>query len=151
MLVKNVLLGAAALFAAASPALASGYEITPIGEKGTYFGCTAINTETDVAFVAVGNTLSVMVTSKEFDVKKGDKVSGTWSVDGGKEHALEKTANGSGTVSSDMEPTKANFQIIGDGKEMTVTVGKESMVFDMSGSQKALIDLSACMNKISGK
>jgi hypothetical protein len=135
----------------AHPALAADYDVQPIGEKGKEIGCMAINQDAGLAFVAVAQNLSVMMTTKDFKVVKGDPVDGAWSVDGSKDKSLSEKADGPGTVSADMEATAQALSMIANGKELTATVGKSTMVFDLSGSKQALMDLGACMDKIGTK
>lgn len=126
---------------------ASGYEVQPVGEPGKYIGCTAINTDSAVTFVAVEQTLSVMVTAKGFRVGKGEAVDGTWSVDGGKDRALSPKADANGTVSADLAATFEVMTLLGDGSTFSATVGKNTYEFDLAGSKQALLELSACMDK----
>ena len=126
---------------------ASGYDVQPIGEPGKYIGCMAVNTDAGVNFVAVGQNLSVMMMAKGFGVAKGDKVDGTWSVDGGKERALGDKADGNGTVSVDLVATREGLELFGNGNQLSATVGKNTYEFDLSGSKQALSELGGCMDK----
>ena len=107
----------------------------------------AMNTTTGITFVAVAQSLSVMLTTKAFKVAKGDPIDGSWSVDGSKDRALAAKADADGTVSADMDATKAALQMLSDGNELTATIGKTAMTFDLAGSKQALTDLGECMDK----
>ena len=148
----HVLIATAAIaLATGASARAAGYDVAPIGTKGAYLGCMAVNAGTGVAFVAVGNNLSVMLTSPGWKVVKGDPIDGTWSIDGGKERTLAVKADGPGTVSVDLEANKAALDLLGGGNELTGSIGKNSFVFDLGGSKQALSDLGDCMDSTAKK
>lgn len=144
MRLPPIALTAALLLAGA--AHAAPYAVEPILDKGKTMGCMAINQTDGVVIVAVENSLSVIVTSPDFKVVKDDAVSGTWSIDDSKRRPLAEKANGDGIVSIDLELTKENFELLGQGDELTVALGKTIRSFSLAGSSKALADLSTCMN-----
>jgi len=149
--IKSFLTTAIAAVSFCVPAFAGDYDVSPIGEKGAYIGCMATNAVAGVMFVAVQNNLSVMLSSKDFKVAKGDAVKGSWSVDGSKERALGAKADGDGTVSVDLEANKENIELFSNGNELSGTVGKDTMLFDLAGTKVALSDLGECMNGIAKK
>lgn len=128
-------------------AYADGFEVSPIGNPGAYMGCMAIDANTGIAFVGVGQTLSVMMTAKLLRVKKGEGVDGTWAVDGGKTHALAAKADGENTVSADLQVTKETMALLSEGSQLSAVIGATYVDFDLGGSKQALRDLSDCMNK----
>lgn len=125
----------------------TGYDVQPIKSEGKFIGCMAMNEDTGLTFVGTAETFSVMMTAKDFKVAKGDPVSGTWTIDGGKERALGIKADGPSTVSADFEATMANIKPFMDGTEVTVALGKNTIEFDLSGSMSAMNELNACMDK----
>ena len=144
----SLLFVAAAALPLCAPAhAASGYDVAPVGEPGKAIGCMAVNGDAGLAFVAVQQNLSVMMTAKGFRVGKGDAVDGTWSVDGGKERALADKADANGTVSVDLVVTKELLALFGNGTTLSATVGKNAYEFDLAGSKQALDELGACMDK----
>lgn len=126
---------------------ASDYDVQPVGEPGKYIGCMAVNADAGISFVAVEQSLSVMVTAKGFGVTKGQPVDGTWSVDGSKDRALGTKADGPNTVSVDLDATREVMALFGNGNQLTATVGKNSYEFDLAGSRQALTELGGCMDK----
>ena len=136
-----------AVMALASAAHAATYDIQPLNDDGKFLGCMALNQADGVVLLAVENSLAVLVTSPDFKVAKGDTVKGTWSIDNSKSRPLSGKANGDGTVSIDLETTKADFAMLSDGDELEVNLGKVSKTFSLAGSSKGLAGLSACMSK----
>lgn len=126
---------------------ASDYDVQPVGEPGKYIGCMAVNADAGVSFVAVEQSLSVMMTAKGFGVTKGEPVDGTWSVDGAKDRALAAKADGPNTVSVDLDATREVLALFGNGNQLSATVGKKSYEFDLAGSRQALTELGGCMDK----
>lgn len=133
--------------AASGTAHAATYDIEPLDDKGQFLGCMAINATDGVVLLAMENALSLLVTAPEFKVAKGDTVSGTWSIDTSKNRPLSDKANGASTVSIDLELTKDNFELVGNGDTLTVSIGKASHEFSLAGSSKGLDGLRACMKK----
>lgn len=147
---RPMLLALAALLLLPPVAVAAGrdgYNVQPIRDGGKFIGCMAMNEETGLTFVGTAETFSVMMTAKDLKVAKGDPVSGTWAIDGGKERPLGMKADGPSTVSADFEASVANMKPFMDGSEVTVAVGKETIEFDLSGSMAAVNELKACMTK----
>lgn len=130
-----------------SAAHADGYEVAPIGERGAYMGCMAIDADTGVSFVAVGQSLSVMMSAALLRVNKGDAVDGTWAVDGGKGRPLSVKADGNNTVSADLQASKEILTLLSNGNQISAAIGATYVDFDLSGSKQALQDLGACMDK----
>jgi hypothetical protein len=150
MIRRLLVLATIALLALAPAARAAGYDIQPLTNDGKFLGCMAINQAEGVVLLAVENGLAVLVTSTDFKVAKGDDVKGTWSIDNSKSRPLADKANGDGTVSIDLQLTKEDFALLGDGDELEVVVGKVSKTFTLAGSSKGLAGLSGCM-KNAGK
>ena len=142
-LAASVLLPLAGAMAAGK----DGYNVQPIKSEGKFIGCMAMNEDTGLTVVGTAETFSVMMTAGDFKVAKGDPVSGTWTIDGGKERPLGVKADGPSTVSADFEATMANIKPFMDGAEVTVAIGKNTIEFDLSGSMAAMNELNACMTK----
>lgn len=140
-------LSAAALPFCAPAHAESNYTVQPVGDPGKAIGCMAVNEDAGLAFVAVQQNLSVMMTSKGFRVGKGDAVDGVWSVDGSKDRPLSDKADANGTVSADLVASKEVMTLLGNGTMLSATVGKNTYEFDLSGSKQALSELGACMDK----
>ncbi len=130
-----------------SAAHAEGYEIAPIGERGAYMGCMAIDADTGVSFVAVGQSLSVMMSAALLRVNKGDAVDGTWAVDGGKGRPLSAKADGKNTVSADLQASREIVTLLSNGNQISAVIGATYVDFDLTRSKQALQDLGACMDK----
>jgi len=130
-----------------SAAHAEGYEITPVGERGAYIGCVAIDANTGVGFAAVGQSLSVLMNAALLRVNKGDQVDGTWAVDGGKERPLSAEADNKDAVSADLQASKEILALLANGNQISATIGATYVDFDLGGSKQALQDLAACMDK----
>ena len=138
--------GAIILLAAVS-AQAGTYKTEPMIDSGKTLGCMSVNAEDGIVLMGVTNGISLIVSAPEFKVAKNDAVAGTWSIDDSKPLPLSDKANGTGTVSLDMPPTKENFQLVSSGDELKVTVGSAAHTFDLAGSAQAMTELTACMNK----
>ncbi len=134
---------ACALISFCTAAHAAGFEVVPIGDKGAYVGCVAANSDTEVAFAAVGPQLAILLQSKLLRLRKGDEVDGTWSVDGAKERPLEEKADSPNTVSAMLNDT--TMAQVMKGKAISVTVGATEVEWQLDGTQKAVLDLAACM------
>lgn len=147
---RGLVMAVFVLLAIAPGARAATYDIQPLNDGGKFVGCMALNQPDGVVLLAMENGLAVLVTSVEFKVAKGDTVKGTWSIDNNKSRPLSDKANGDGTVSIDLELTKADFAMLGDGEELEVNLGKVSKTFSLAGSSKGLAGLTACM-KSAGK
>lgn len=143
----RTILATLSLLAAAPAAHAATYEIEPLNNDGKFLGCMALNQVDGIVLLAVENGLAVLVTSPDFKVAKGDTVKGTWSIDNSKSRPLSDKANGNGTVSIDLEFSKADFALLGDGDELEVNIGKVSKTFSLAGSSKGLAGLTTCMSK----
>ena len=130
-----------------TPAHAAGYQISPIGNPGAYNGCLAMDVDAGLGFVSFAQNLTVLMQAKLLDVEKGEAVTGTWSVDGSKERSLDDKATDKNIVSAGLAATKEMMALLGDGNQLTVTMGKTSVEFDLAGSKQALQDLGACMDK----
>jgi hypothetical protein len=128
-------------------AQAASYKVDPMIDKGSFLGCMAVNQTDGIVIVGVETGLSLMVEAPEFKVAKGDAVAGTWAVDDGKQSALADKANGAGVVSIDLPLTRENFELVANGDELTVSLGKAKHSFSLEGSSKGLEDLTSCMNK----
>ncbi len=139
----------ATLFLALSvlPAAAASYDVQPLKDGDKFIGCMAVNQGDGLVLLAVENGLAILLSSPEFKVVKGDAVTGSWSIDNSKSRPLSERANGDGTISIDLELTKADFLLIGDGDELEVNFGKVSKTFSLAGSSKGLAGLSSCMSK----
>ena len=141
------LFATAAIFLLAHAAHAAGFTVEPIGEPGKYVGCVAVDGETEMGFVGVGQTVAVLAHSKLLRLRKGDAVDGTWNVDGGAEHKLDAKTDTADTVSAEMPASKATLTLLGNGNTFSVTVGATDVEWSLAGSSKALQDLGACMDK----
>lgn len=141
------LVGSVLALPVCSAAYAEGFDVSPIGKPGAYIGCMAVDTNAGLAFVGVGQTLSVMMSAKLLRVKKGEVIDGTWAVDGGKTHPLSTKADSDNTVSADLEVTKNILMLLSDGNQISTTIGATYVDFDLTGSKQALHDLPDCMNK----
>ncbi len=125
----------------------AAYKIEPIGEPGAHKGCIAIDGETELGFVAAGQSLAILVHSELLRLRKGDPVDGTWNVDGGKEYKLDASTDTANTVSADVPQTKPMFDLLRDGNTLNVTLGATNVEWSLAGSSKALQELGACMDK----
>lgn len=137
----------AAMVLLAPAAHAAGFSIEPIGDPGKYVGCVAINGETEIGFVGVGQTVAVVAHSKLLRLRKGDAVEGTWNVDGGAERRLDAKTDTADTVSADLPATPATLAMLANGDAFSVTMGATSVEWSLEGSRQALKDLGACMDK----
>ena len=131
----------------APAAHAAGFSVEPIGEPGKYAGCVAIDGETEIGFVGVGQTLAVLAHSKLLRLRKGDAVEGTWNVDGGAERKLDAKTDTADTVSAELPATPATVALLANGNTFSVTMGATSVEWSLEGSSQALKDLGACMDK----
>ncbi len=140
-----VLLAVLGLGLGASPALAKGFEVEPMINGKSFLGCMATDAANGLVFIALESSFSVMLSTAEFKVVKGDKVAGTWAVDDAKPKALATTADGAGVVSIDVDPTKENIALFSEGEQLTAKIGKSTHVFSLENSEQGLRDLSGCM------
>ena len=130
-----------------SQARAAGYQIMPIGEPGKYVGCMAINEQTELGFVAVQQSLGVLMNSKLLRVRQGDAVDGTWRVDEGREMKLDAVSTTADTVTGDLPQSREAFAQLANGNAVTVTLGATTVEWSLEGSKQALADIGACMDK----
>ncbi len=140
----SFLLGAGLLSAGAQ---AASYKVDPMIDKGNFLGCMAVNPTDGIVIMAVQTGLSLIVEAPEFKVAKGDAVAGTWAIDDNKRGQLAETANGAGVVSIDLPITHENFDLVANGDELVVSLGKAKHNFSLEGSSKGLEELTSCMNK----
>lgn len=147
MTIKTTAALATALLLFAASARAGTYEVQPMNDGGKFLGCMAVDAEDSVVLVGVGNALSLLVSAPEFKVGKGDPVAGTWAIDDSKPLPLSETANGPGTVSIDVPPSKANLELVTGGDDLKITVGSSAHTFSLAGSAKGISDLGACMDR----
>ncbi len=130
-----------------APAAQAAFKIEPIGEPGAYKGCVAIDGETELGFVGVGQSIGVIAHSELLRLRKGDAVDGTWNVDGGKTYKLDASTDTANTVSADVPPNKAMYDLLSNGNTFSVSMGATDVEWSLTGSGKALQELGACMEK----
>ena len=123
------------------------YEISPMGEPGAYTGCLAIDSEAEMGFVAVGQSVAVLAYSKLLRLRVGDEVNGTWTVDDSTARKLDRKTSTADTVTADLPATRETLALLGNGKTFSVTIGATDVEWSLAGSAKALKDLGACMDK----
>ena len=123
----------------------SEYEVTVIQDKGEFSGCLSANQTTSVGILGVAQSALVIFSSQEFNgIAKGSKVSGTWSVDGGKSMAFTDDSTGKDTVTIALS-SESQLTQLKDGNTATISVGKDEVNFDLSGFTKGFNALSDCM------
>lgn len=124
---------------------AAAYQVTVMGDAANFIGCLAINEATGVGFIAVGDTVALLGTSKELKVNQGDAVAGSWSVDGGDVTTFASKANSANTVTIDVPNDAVAVAALTTGKVLTVKTGGNLAKFDLDGSTGAFVNLVSCM------
>lgn len=142
---KKAAIAALLVLPLCNPAVAASYQVSVIGDAANFVGCLALNETVGIGFLAVGDSVALLGTSKALKIAKGDAVSGKWSVDGGTATNFSAKADTLNTVTIDVPNDAEAVAALTTGKMLTVSNGANTAKFELDGAADAFAGLIACM------
>eukprot|EP01037_Dinobryon_pediforme_P005510 gene5510-5564_t len=142
---KSAILTAAVVLAFGAPVKAAGYQLSVIGDAKNFMGCLAVNEDTGLGFMAVGDSVALLGNAKALKIAKGSKVAGQWSVDGAAPTAYAGTSDTLNTVTIDVPKDAEAVAALTTGKTLSISNGSNVAKFDLEGSGEAFSNLVSCM------
>ena len=151
---KHIL--AAATFVAATllpmaTTRAADFGVTPMMDGDSFIGCLAQNNRTGIGYLAVGDKLALFANADAFAITKGERVNGTWSVDGAAAAEFSSTADSDETVTIDVPNDATTVTALTSGKELTVTANGIDVILPLTGTEQAFTELMTCMKENGGE
>ncbi len=126
---------------------AADFGVTPMTDGDTFIGCLAQNNHTGIGYLAVGDKLALFANADAFAITKGERVNGTWSVDGAAAAEFSSTADSDKTVTIDVPNDAAAVTALTSGKELTVTANGIDVILPLTGTEEAFAALTTCMKE----
>ncbi|WP_283196269.1 hypothetical protein [Rhizobium sp. AN80A] len=149
------ILAAATLVAATllsmATARAADFGVTPMMDGDSFIGCLAQNNRTGIGYLAVGDKLALFANADAFAITKGERVKGTWSVDGAAAAEFSSTADSDKTVTIDVPNDAPTVTALTSGKELTVTANGIDVILPLTGTEQAFTELLTCMKENGGE
>lgn len=144
---KTIATAALAALISAPSVHAADFGVTPMMDGDTFIGCLAQNNHTGIGYLAVGDQLALFANADAFAIAKGERVNGTWSVDGGAAADFSSTADSDKTVTIDVPNEATSVAALTSGKELTVTANGIDVILPLTGTEEAFAELTTCMKE----